>query len=131
MTAGEREPETPGPAWSTPAVPPPGIMPVLAEIRAAWIDFYATHYGRVVRFVMHNGACLQDAQDAVQEAFTESWALMDSHPDQWLAVASKQAWIRVVALRRYRLHLGRVSGRWWPGELSYPTSRTRAPGQAS
>ncbi len=101
MTAGEREPETPGPAWSYPAVPLPGIMPVLAEIRAAWIDFYDTHYGRIVRFVMHNGACLQDAQDAVQEAFTESWALMDSHPDQWLAVTSKQAWIRVVALRRY------------------------------
>jgi len=76
-------------------------MPVLAEIRAAWIDFYDTHYHRVLRFVMHNGAYLQDAQDAVQEAFTESWALMDSHPDQWLAVASKQAWIRVVAMRRY------------------------------
>jgi RNA polymerase sigma factor (sigma-70 family) len=76
-------------------------MPVLAEIRAAWIDFYDVHYPRVVRFVMHNGACLQDAQDAAEEAFTESWSLMASHPDRWLGVSGKETWIRVVALRRY------------------------------
>jgi len=52
--------------------------------------------------MMHNGASLQDAQDAVQEAFTESWALMDSRPGQWLAITGKETWIRVVALRRFR-----------------------------
>ena len=56
---------------------------------------------------MLNGACLQDAQDAVQEAFTASWTLMDSDPDRWLAVSGKEAWIRVVALRRYRRPLTR------------------------
>jgi DNA-directed RNA polymerase specialized sigma24 family protein len=55
---------------------------------------------------MLNGAYLEDARDAAQEAFTESWALMDSQPDRWVAVTSKEAWIRVVALRRYRRPLG-------------------------
>jgi len=99
MTADDREPEPSGPY---PGAPPPGLMPGLEEIRAAWIAFYDTHYHRVVRFLMHNGACLQDAQDAVQEAFAESWALIDSDPGRWLAVTSKEAWIRVVALRRHR-----------------------------
>ena len=92
MTAVEPEPERSG--------------PVLEKIRAAWIDFYDTHYHRVVRFVMLNGASLEDAQDAVQEAFTQSWALMDCQPDRWVAVRSKEAWIRVVALRGYRRPLG-------------------------
>lgn len=106
MTAGERKPETSGPPSSWPGAPSPGLMPVLTEIRPAWIDFYDTHYLRVVRFVMLNGACLQDAQDAAQEAFTASWTLIDSDPDRWLAVSGKEAWIRVVALRRYRRPLG-------------------------
>jgi RNA polymerase sigma factor (sigma-70 family) len=99
MTAGERGPEISG-LLPYPSAPLPGLL--TAEKRAAWIDFYDTHYHRVVRFVMHNGACLQEAQDAVQEAFTESWAMMDSHPDRWMAITSKEAWIRAVALRRYR-----------------------------
>ena len=100
MTTGEREPEMAGQPSSGPgALPGPvGLM----EIRAAWIDFYDIHYHRMVRFVMHNGAGRQDAQDAVQEAFAQSWSLVESHPDQWLAVTSKEAWIRKVALRRYR-----------------------------
>ncbi len=102
MTAGDREPETSGSLSSYPGTPPPGFLPVPQEIRAVWIDFYDTHYNRLVRFVMHDGACLQEAQDAVQEAFTESWALVNSHPAQWLAITSKEAWIRTVALRRYR-----------------------------
>ena len=102
MTAAEREPETSGPPSPSPGAPPLGRAPGQAEVRAAWIDFYDAHYHRVVRFVMHYGASLQDACDAAQEAFTESWALMDNHPDRWLAVTSKEAWIRVVALRRYR-----------------------------
>ena len=102
MTAHEREPETSGLPSSSPGASRSGRTPVLAEIRAVWIDFYDIHHHRVMRFVMHAGASLQDAQDAVQEAFAESWALMDGHPDRWLAVTSKEAWIRVVALRRYR-----------------------------
>ena len=131
MTTDEREPGTSGPPSPYPApypgVPaPPRPMPLLAEIRTAWIDFYDAHYNLVVRFVMHDGACLQDAQDAVQEAFTESWALMENHPDRWLAVTSKEAWIRVVALRRYRrppgprIRLQLVKGAVIP-DLPHPT----------
>lgn len=102
MTADEREPEISGQPSAYRDTPPHGLTPVQAENRAGWIDFYDANYHRVVRFVMHDGACLQSAQDAAQEAFTESWALMESHPDRWLAISSKEAWIRVVAVRRYR-----------------------------
>ena len=105
MTTSKREPETPGRPSSGPGAPP-GLAD-LTEIRAAWIDFYDTHYHRMVRFVMHDGACRQDAQDAVHEAFTESWNLMYIHPDQWQAVTSKEAWVRKVALRRYHRPPGR------------------------
>ncbi len=72
------------------------------QVRTDWISFYDTHYHRVVRFVMHNGASQADAQDAAQEAFIESWALMSSDPSRWQAITGKEAWIRTVALRRYR-----------------------------
>lgn len=75
----------------------------LAEIRAVWIDFYDAHYHRVVRFVMHCGAGLLDAQDAAHEAFAESWALVNRDSGQlWLAITDKEAWIRTVARRRHR-----------------------------
>jgi hypothetical protein len=91
MTTGEREPEMSGQPSSDPGAPPsPGG---LTEIRASWIDFYDGQFHRTVRFVMNTGASRQDAQDAVQEAFTQSWILVNSHPDRWLAVTSKEAWI--------------------------------------
>jgi DNA-directed RNA polymerase specialized sigma24 family protein len=64
------------------------------QARSEWIGFYDTHYHRVVRFVMHNGASQADAQDAAQEAFIESWALVSSDPDRWQAITGKAAWIR-------------------------------------
>lgn len=70
-------------------------------MRTEWISFYDAHYSRVVRFVMHNGASQADAQDAAQEAFSESWELMSRHPGRWQAITGKEAWIRKVALRRY------------------------------
>lgn len=99
MTAGEPEPSgLPLPeTGASPLVPPLD----LEALRAAWIDFYDAHYHRVIRFVMHNGARLLDAQDAAQEAFTESWALLEQEPEQWLAITHMAGWIRVVALRRY------------------------------
>jgi len=72
------------------------------QVRTEWIGFYDTHYHRVVRFVMHNGASQADAQDATQEAFIESWKLMSSDPGRWQAITGKEAWIRTVALRRAR-----------------------------
>jgi RNA polymerase sigma factor (sigma-70 family) len=74
----------------------------LMQVRAEWTGFYDVHYHRVVRFVMHNGASPADAEDAAQWAFYESWVLMDGDPDYWNAISSKGAWIRKVALRRYR-----------------------------
>jgi RNA polymerase sigma-70 factor (ECF subfamily) len=93
MTAGESWPEHAGPGTSSSS---------LAEVRAEWVDFYDSHYHRVVRFLMVNGASQADAQDAAQDAFIESFDLMTQGPDRWLAVTGKAAWIRTVALRRYR-----------------------------
>jgi RNA polymerase sigma factor (sigma-70 family) len=96
MTAGDFSPNPPG---STPAPP---CASDLAEVRAEWIQFYDAHLLRVIRVLMHDGASLQDAQDAAQEAFTEAWAMMTSFPARWSAVANKGAWVRIVALRKYR-----------------------------
>jgi hypothetical protein len=95
MTAGEREPETSGPpapdTGASPFVPPLD----LEKLRAAWIAFYDAHYHRVLRFMTLTGADWPDAQDAVQEAFTESWALMERDPGQWMAITGMPGWIRV------------------------------------
>ena len=101
MTIDDRGPEPVGlsPSFAGSQVPAPGS---LVDMRAAWIDFYDAHYHRVVRFVMQDGACLDDAQDAAQEAFVESWALLSSDSARWVAITNKMAWIRVVALRKYR-----------------------------
>jgi RNA polymerase sigma-70 factor (ECF subfamily) len=73
----------------------------LVQVHAEWVRFYADHYHRVVRFMMHNGASPDEAQDAAQEAFTESWRLLSRDPDCWQAVNSKAAWVRRVALYRH------------------------------
>ena len=74
----------------------------LFNTRAAWISFYDTHYHRVVRFVLQNGASSKDAQDAAHESFAKSWKLMSTDPARWLTIANKPAWIRTAALREYR-----------------------------
>ena len=101
MTNDDHGPELVGlsPSLASAQAPAPGS---LVQMRAAWVDFYDAHYDRVVRFVMQNGACLDDARDAAQEAFVESWTLLSSDPPRWVAITNKMAWIRVVALRRYR-----------------------------
>jgi len=93
----------PGRTGRSPSASPPALVPAgLVQARSEWIGFYDTHYHRVVRFVMHNGASQANAQDAAQDAFLESWALVSKDPDRWQAIAGKAAWIRTVALRRYR-----------------------------
>jgi RNA polymerase sigma factor (sigma-70 family) len=96
---GNGEPESAG--FLSYAGSPAATAGSLMQVRAEWIGFYDAHYHRVVRFVMHNGADRREAEDAAQEAFIESWALMDRDPDRWNAITSKEAWIRTVALRRY------------------------------
>jgi RNA polymerase sigma factor (sigma-70 family) len=73
----------------------------LAAMRADWIAFYDAEYHVVVRFVMRNGASLEDARDATEEAFLDSWALMTGHPERWSQIMDRRSWIRVVALRKY------------------------------
>ena len=73
----------------------------LVRMRTGWVSFYDDHYHRVIRLVMHYGASLQDAQDAADEAFTDSWTMLQNDPDKWLSIPGKPAWIRAVALRKY------------------------------
>jgi RNA polymerase sigma factor (sigma-70 family) len=106
MTVGDVWPEPPGQSLPS-ARPPAPVSGSLVQVRAEWIGFYDTHYHRVVRFMIHAGASSADAQDAAQEAFTESWNLMTRDPVAWQAIDAKGAWIRTTALRR----LARPPGR--------------------
>jgi DNA-directed RNA polymerase specialized sigma24 family protein len=72
-----------------------------AAIRADWLAFYDHEYALVVRFVMHCGASLQAAEDAVQDAFVDAWALT-ARADAWTAITDPRGWIRRVALRKYQ-----------------------------
>jgi RNA polymerase sigma-70 factor (ECF subfamily) len=99
MTAGDRGPEPAGQFVSSASRPAP-VSGSLVQVRAEWIGFYDAHFHRVVRFMMHAGASLADAQDAAQDAFTESWKLMNRDPDAWQAIYAKEAWVRTIALRR-------------------------------
>ena len=99
MTAGDLQPEPIRPELSPGQPPMPGSM---VQVREEWIEFYDAQYHRVVRFLMLNGASKADAQDAAHDAFIESWDLLAKDPERWRAVAGKAAWIRTVALRRYR-----------------------------
>lgn len=74
----------------------------LVAMRSAWIDFYDAEYERVVRFLMRTGACWDDARDAAQDAFLESWALMTCRPKAWEQIINPRAWIRTVAWRKHR-----------------------------
>ncbi|HET9970329.1 MAG TPA: sigma-70 family RNA polymerase sigma factor [Streptosporangiaceae bacterium] len=72
-------------------------------MRAAWLDLYDAELYPVIRFVMKSGpASLEDARDAAHEAFLESWRLMTTRPGDWAAIRNPRAWLRTVALRRFR-----------------------------
>ncbi len=74
----------------------------LAAMRETWIAFYDAEYHPVVRFVMRAGAGLDDARDAAEDAFVDSWVLMTQRPERWEQIWNQRSWIRVVALRKYR-----------------------------
>ena len=40
----------------------------MSDERKQFADFYRSHFGRLVLFLMHSGASLEEAQDAAQEA---------------------------------------------------------------
>lgn len=75
MANDDHRPEAAGQSRSS-TRPTAPVHDSLMRMWADWIDFYDAHYHRAVRFMMHVGASLVDAQDAAQEAFTESWKLM-------------------------------------------------------
>ena len=99
MTAGDLQPEPARPELSPGRPPIPGSM---VPVRAEWIEFYDAQYHRVVRFLRLNGATQAEAEDAAHEAFVESWDLLAKDPERWRPIEGKAAWIRTVALRRYR-----------------------------
>lgn len=101
MTASNQKPEPAGHAVA-PADKPGRAPGTLAPVSAEWTRFYDDHYHLVIRFLMHNGATQPDAEDAAHEAFTESYDLASKNPDCWRAITGKAAWIRTVALRKYR-----------------------------
>jgi RNA polymerase sigma factor (sigma-70 family) len=101
MDASERPRVPAGPQVQFPG-PSAGHPAGAVARRADWIAFYDAEYHSVVRFVMRNGASLEDACDATEEAFLDSWALMTRQPDRWSEVVNRRSWIRTVALRKRR-----------------------------
>jgi len=89
----------PAPALGSRPVADPAKM---VEMRADFIEFFDREYVYVVRFVMRCGpASLHAAEDAAQEAFVDAWSLAVT-PGKWSDVVDPQAWIRTVALNKYR-----------------------------
>jgi hypothetical protein len=78
MAADERQPVSAGQHIQVTG-PLAGNAVTVVAMRADWIAFYDTEYHMVVRFVMRNGASLEDARDATEEAFLDSWAPVRRH----------------------------------------------------
>lgn len=71
-------------------------------VRTTFLDLYDEDYPCAVAFMITCGATRQDAEDAVQEAFLESWKLLLKDPQRWgLRIENHNGWIRRVAVRRY------------------------------
>jgi RNA polymerase sigma-70 factor (ECF subfamily) len=56
--------------------------------------FYRDHYLRLVLFLMHSGASLQEAEDAAQETMAGAF-------ETWSGLRDPAAWVRVVAYRKH------------------------------
>jgi RNA polymerase sigma factor (sigma-70 family) len=78
----------------------------MTAMRGAFIDFYDQQHQALVRFLMNAGASLPVAEDAMQEAFTDAWLLVQS--GTWDGVRNPAGWIRVVGLRKYYHQRGRA-----------------------
>jgi RNA polymerase sigma factor (sigma-70 family) len=71
-------------------------------MEADWIAWFRGEHHLVVRFVMKNGASLEDASDAAEDAFEDAWALLRQQPAKWSQIRDRRGWIRAVALRKHR-----------------------------
>jgi RNA polymerase sigma factor (sigma-70 family) len=67
-----------------------------------WDGLFEGPYDQLIGFLIINGASFDDAQDATGDAILEAFRLMRDDHAKWLAVCDKQAWIRSVALRKYK-----------------------------
>ena len=108
-----------------------GHAATLVAMRADWIAFYDAEYHMVVRFLMRNGADLEDARDATEEAFLDSWTLMTNQPSRWAEIRDRRSWIRVVALRKRQRPRGPAAAHCWPTTPRSPTWRPPAPSPAN
>ncbi|MBA2890063.1 RNA polymerase sigma factor [Nonomuraea soli] len=68
-------------------------------MRAAFISFMESESARLIRFLMYNGASLEDSKDAVQDAFLDTWKLLITQPAAWITIEDPRLWIRQVARR--------------------------------
>lgn len=76
-------------------------------MRADLLKLYVDENSQVIRMIMRLGASLPDAEDAVQEAFSDAWSSMAGHPEKWAKIAKPRNWVRAIALNKYRGRFGR------------------------
>ena len=69
-------------------------------MREELLDLCEREYAQLVRFVMRAGADLQQAEDAVQDAFLVAWR-HQARIDAWERIGNHAAWLRTVALHSY------------------------------
>ena len=67
---------------------------------ADFIEFCDSQFRKVVAFLMLNGASLQDAEDAAQQALVDAWKLSQDRVN-WAKIRNPEGWLRKVALRKY------------------------------
>lgn len=73
-----------------------------SKAQTQFIELFDAEFHGALAVLFRCGASLHDAQDAVHEAFIEAWKLMAFRPEKWAAVSNRRAWIRAVALNKYR-----------------------------
>jgi RNA polymerase sigma-70 factor (ECF subfamily) len=78
----------------------------MAAMREELLDLCEREYAQLVRFVMRAGADMDQAEDAVQDAFLAAWR-HQATIDAWERIGNPAAWLRTVALHSYWRPAGR------------------------
>lgn len=77
-----------------------------AAMREELLDLCEREYAQLVRFVMRAGADLDQAEDAVQDAFLVA-CQHQARTEAWERIGNHSAWLRTVALHSYWRPSGR------------------------